>query len=333
MKYTVLGAGAMGLRYGVLLQEAGFDVDFVEIWQPEIDKINEQKIDKINEQNGVYVSRDHKDKHLVPINIYTPEEYQGDPDVWVVFTKQMQLADALKRTAHAFKDHQYVLSPMNGMGHIEKLNNYFDKQRVIGATALIGTVLNGPGDVDFIGAKGAGSMNMANETEKPDETTNQIDEDFTKANLNPTLTTNFLGTLMAKVIFNSVVNTLCTMFEIQMGEFIQSPVAEKLSRQLINEAFDVCERAGIKLLNSREEEWQTVKFVSTTTNPLHYPSMYQDMSKGRNTEVDYINGYIYELGLKYHYEASTHDYLRNLVYLAEFARDFDPKTLTEKVTV
>ncbi|EHL98537.1 hypothetical protein HMPREF9103_01580 [Lentilactobacillus parafarraginis F0439] len=28
MKYTVLGAGAMGLRYGVLLQEAGFDVDF-----------------------------------------------------------------------------------------------------------------------------------------------------------------------------------------------------------------------------------------------------------------------------------------------------------------
>ncbi|KRL67338.1 ketopantoate reductase family protein [Companilactobacillus versmoldensis] len=333
MKYTVLGAGAMGLRYGVLLQEAGFDVDFVEIWQPEIDKINEQKIDKINEQNGVYVSRDHKDKHLVPINIYTPEEYQGDPDVWVVFTKQMQLADALKRTAHAFKDHQYVLSPMNGMGHIEKLNNYFDKQRVIGATALIGTVLNGPGDVDFIGAKGAGSMNMANETEKPDETTNQIVEDFTKANLNPTLTTNFLGTLMAKVIFNSVVNTLCTMFEIQMGEFIQSPVAEKLSRQLINEAFDVCERAGIKLLNSREEEWQTVKFVSTTTNPLHYPSMYQDMSKGRNTEVDYINGYIYELGLKYHYEASTHDYLRNLVYLAEFARDFDPKTLTEKVTV
>ena len=224
MKYAVLGAGAMGLRYGVLLQEAGFDVDFVEIWQPQIDKIREQ--------NGVFVSRDHKNKHLVPVNIYSPEEYTGDPDVWVVFTKQMQLADALKRTAHAFKPSQYVVSPMNGMGHIDKLNQYFDKQNVIGATALIGTVLNGPGDVDFIGAKGAGSMNMANETEKPDKMTKKIQDEFTQANLNPNLTTNFMGTLMAKVIFNSVVNTLCTMFEIQMGEFIQSPVAEKLSRHV-----------------------------------------------------------------------------------------------------
>ncbi|MFD1472423.1 ketopantoate reductase family protein [Companilactobacillus mishanensis] len=323
MKYTVLGAGAMGLRYGILLQEAGFDVDFVEIWEPQISKIREQ--------NGVYVSRDHQNKHLVPVNIYTPEEYTGDPDVWIVFTKQMQLAKALERTSHAFKDHQYALSPMNGMGHIEKLDQYFDKSKVIGATALIGTVLNGPGDVDFIGAPGAGSMHMANQTEKPDDTTNQIVKDFQKANLNPSLTTNFLGTLMAKVIFNSVVNTLCTMFEIQMGEFIQSPVAEKLGRQLINEAFDVCERANITLLNTREEEWQTVKTVSAVSNPLHYPSMYQDMSKGRNTEVDYINGYIYDLGLKYHYEATTHDFLRNLVHLAEFSRDFDPKTLLETV--
>lgn len=323
MKYAVLGAGAMGLRYGVLLQEAGFDVDFVEIWQPQIDKINEQ--------NGVFVSRDHVNKHLVPVNIYTPEEYNGDPDVWIVFTKQMQLADALKRTAHAFKNHQYVVSPMNGMGHIEKLNQYFDKTRVIGATALIGTVLNGPGDVDFIGAKGAGSMNMANETEKPDEMTHKIFDDFKKSGLNPVLTTNFLGTLMAKVIFNSVVNTLCTMFEIQMGEFIQSPVAKKLSQQLINEAFDVCERAGITLLNTREEEMKSVEYVSSVSNPLHYPSMYQDMSKGRKTEVDYINGYIYQLGLKYHYEAKTHDFLRNLVHLAEFSRDFDVDALEKSV--
>lgn len=323
MKYTVLGAGAMGLRYGVLLQEAGFDVDFVEIW--------ESQIEKIREQNGVFVSRDHVGKHLVPINIYTPEEYTGEPDVWIVFTKQMQLADALKRTAHCFKDYQYVVSPMNGMGHIDKLNQYFDQSKVIGATAMIGTVLNGPGDVDFIGAKGAGSMHMANETEKPDETTHEIVEDFQKANLNPVLTTNLMGTLMAKVIFNSVVNTLCTMFQIQMGEFIQSPAAEKLSKQLINEAFDVCERAGITLLNTREEEWETVQYVSSVSNPLHFPSMYQDMSKGRNTEVDYINGYIYELGLKYHYEASTHDFLRNLVHLAEFSRDFDVEALEKSV--
>lgn len=216
---------------------------------------------------------------------------------------------------------------MNGMGHIEKINQYFKPEKVLGGTALIGTVLKQAGDVDFIGAANAGSMNIANQTEQPDEMTHQIVAEFTKAHLNPTLTTNFLGTLLAKVIFNSVINTLCTMFQIQMGEFIQSPVAQKLGRQLIDEAFDVCERAGITLLNTREEEWQTIEYVSRETNPLHFPSMYQDITKHRPTEVDYINGYLYDLGVQYHYEAKTHDFLRNLVHLAEFAGTFDITSL------
>ncbi|MEJ6400816.1 ketopantoate reductase family protein [Nicoliella lavandulae] len=323
MKYTVLGAGAMGLRVGVLLQEAGFDVDFVDTWAPEVETIKKQ--------GGVYASRDGLNRHLVPINISFPEDYNGDPDVYIAFTKQMGLAEMLERSSHFFKDHQYIVSGMNGMGHIEKFDQYFAKDKVIGGTALIGTVLNKPGDVDFIGKAGAGSMHLANQTEQPDETTHQIVADFKKANLNPTLTTNFMGTLLSKIIFNSVVNTLCTMMKIPMGEFIQSPTAEKLSRQLINEAYDVCEREGINLLSTREEEWETVKYVSEVGNPLHYPSMYQDFSKGRPTEVDYINGYIYDLGVKNHYEAKTHDFLRNLVHLAEFAGNFDLASYVESV--
>ncbi|WP_125714606.1 ketopantoate reductase family protein [Companilactobacillus kedongensis] len=323
MKYAVLGAGAMGLRYGVLLQEAGFPVDFVDIW--------DKQIETVTKQNGVFVSRDGENKHLVPINISSPEDYSGDPDVWIVFVKQMQLEDALKRAGHLFTKQQYVVAPMNGMGHIEKLDQYFAEDKVISGTAMIATVLNGPGDVDFMGPSGAGSMKLVNQNETPDEMTQQIADDFTKANLNPEITTNFQGTLMAKVILNSVCNTLCTMFGIKMGEFIQAPTTEALSKQLINEAFDVCERAGITLLNTREQEWEAIQVASTKGMPLHYPSMYQDMSKHRPTEVDYINGYIYELGLKYHYEATTHDYLRNLVHLAEFTNDFDPDSLVAKV--
>jgi len=315
MHYAVLGAGAMGLRYGVLLQNAGYDVDFIDTW--------DQQVQTIQAQHGVYVSRDGQDRQLVPIKISTPEDYHGDPEVLIFFTKQMGLVEMLKRSAHFFNERQYVVTAMNGMGHIEKLNQYFKPEKVLGGTALIGTVLNQAGDVDFIGAAGAGSMNIANQTEQPDALTQQIVADFTAANLNPTLTTNFLGTLLAKVIFNSVINTLCTMFQIQMGEFIQSPAAEKLGKQLINEAFDVCERAGITLLNTREEEWATIAYVSRETNPLHFPSMYQDLSKQRPTEVDYINGYLYDLGVTYHYEARTHEFLRQLVHLAEFSGTFD----------
>ena len=43
LKYMVLGAGAMGLRFGVLLQElAGAKVDFVDNWAPQVETIKQQ---------------------------------------------------------------------------------------------------------------------------------------------------------------------------------------------------------------------------------------------------------------------------------------------------
>ena len=135
MKYAVIGAGGMGIQYGVLLQEfAHKDVDFIDTWKP--------NVEKIREQGGAYVSQDGEDRHLVPINVYYPEEYTGQPDVWIVFLKQMQLDGVLKRCAHLFNDKQVVFSAMNGYGHFEKLNEYFVKDRIYGGTALIG--LNKP---------------------------------------------------------------------------------------------------------------------------------------------------------------------------------------------
>ncbi|KRL94595.1 ketopantoate reductase family protein [Limosilactobacillus equigenerosi] len=316
LSYAVLGAGAMGFRFGVLLQEtAGVQVDFVDNWAPQVETIQQQ--------GGVYVSRDHENRHLVPINIYSPEDYHGHPDVLIVFAKQMTLADLLARSEHFFDPkHQYVFTGMNGMGHVEKINQYFPKEHVVAGTCLIGTVLNRAGDVDFIGKAGAGSINLAPQVGPADATVQALVADFEAAGIQSNLNDNFLGTLMTKVVFNSVINTICTLFEIQMGQFIDYDGAEKLGKQLINEAFDVAERAGIELLSTRQEEWDTIQYVSAVTSPLHYPSMYQDMSKDRPTEVDYINGYIYDLGKQYNYEASTHDFLRNLVHLAENTRKY-----------
>lgn len=317
MKFTVVGSGAMGLRYGVLLQEAGNEVDFVDPWEPHVEKMRAQ--------GGVYVSRDHQDRHLVPIKVFYPEEYTGDPDCYVFFTKQMQLAEVLKRCAHFFKPHQYALTCMNGMGHVEKLLQYFSPEKLVAGTALVATVLNGPGDVDFIGARGAGTMNLANYTEKPDEFTHQLVAELEKAQFNPNLTTNFRGTLLAKVVFNSVVNTLCTMFEMTMGEYAAYEGADEMSRQLIDEAYDACERDGVKMINTRQEELDSVNYVSKVANPLHYPSMYQDMHNYRPTEVDYINGYLVKLGRKHGYEAKTHAFLTHEVHLAELQKQKELK--------
>lgn len=315
LTYAVLGRGAVGLRFGLLLKEhLGAQVDFIDTW--------EEQIDTVRKQGGVYQSRDGKNRHRIPISIQTPEEYQGKPDVFIVFDKQMNLSQLLERSKHFFHENQYVFTVMNGMGHIEKINRYFAPEKVLAGTCLIGTVLKGAGNVDFIGKAGAGSINIAAQSGTIDDVQKQIITEFEVSNLNPNLTDNFLGTLYTKVVFNSVINTICTLFEIRMGQFIDYEGAEKLGRQLIDETYNVAELAGITPLNSRDEEWETIRYVSAETSPLHYLSMYQDMNKGRQTEVDYINGYIYDLGRTYDYQAKTHDFLRHLVHLAENTRKF-----------
>ncbi|USS88292.1 2-dehydropantoate 2-reductase [Fructilactobacillus hinvesii] len=317
MRYGVIGAGAMGYRYGVLLQEkAGIPVDFIETWDP-----NREQVQK---QGGVYVSRDHENRHLVPINIYAPEDYHGHPDVWIVFKKQMQLADELERDAAAglFHPDQYVFSAMNGLGHFEKLAQYFNPDQMLAGTAMIATVLNGPGDVDFMGPENGEAMHMAPYNDQaPDETMEEIYADFQRATLGPEMCGNWLGMCLTKVAFNAVCNTLCTMFEINMGQFGSYPGAAEMAEQLFNEAHDAAARAGIKMIEDRGQQVQSV-LDSCVKLKYHYPSMYQDFSKGRPTEVDYINGYIARLGRKNDYPCRTHEFVTHEVHLAEQMRQY-----------
>lgn len=319
MKYTVVGAGAMGLRYGLLLQEkAGLDVEFVEPTAASLEKIHAQ-----NDQ--VWQSRDQKNRHQVPVKIFSPEEYEGDPDVWIFFMKQMQLADTLKRLAPKFKKHQTALGAMNGMGHIEKLQEYFDDEHIIGGTAMIATILNDYGDVDFMGKEGAGSSVYANLTEQRSPVMDQLQTDFKAANLNPSYSDNFMGTLLTKVFFNAVENSIATMFQSRMGQLMAyDNFLEGIARPLINEAYNAAEAAGITLLESRDDMVAQVDYVSRIANPLHFPSMYQDFVKGRPTEVDYINGWIADLAEKNGVQAPNQRFVTNLVHLAEEMRQYNP---------
>ena len=193
---------------------------------------------------------------------------------------------------------------------------------IICGTAMIATRMDAPGDVDFMGAEGSEQMHMARyNNERPDAVVQQVFADFTQADLGPIFADEWKGMCMSKVVFNAVCNTLCTMFEIQMGQFIAYDGVKEMARQLFDEAFDACERAGIYLIESRQEETDSVIAISQA-HKYHYPSMYQDFSKGRPTEVDYINGYIAKLGREHDYVCKTHEFVVHEVHLAETMRQF-----------
>lgn len=315
MKYAILGAGGMGIQYGVLLQEhAHADVDFIDAWTP--------NVERIRAQGGAYVSQDGEGRHLVPIDVYYPEEYDGDPDVWIVFVKQHQLPELLERVSGRIRPRHHVFSAMNGYGHFEQLAQHFVKDRIYGGTALIGAYVYGPGDFNFTGDAHAKAMHMCaydGHDAADDPVELALYRDFQTATLNPTIVPHFLGMCFAKIVFNSVLNTLCTMYEIRFGEFAEHPSAPVLTRRLVDEAYTAAEHAGITLLGTRESEVETIMHTAAVAHPLHYPSMYQDLTRCRPTEVDYINGYIARLGREHGAPCPLHEFVTHEVHLAEHA--------------
>ncbi|MFT8362697.1 MAG: ketopantoate reductase family protein [Sporolactobacillus sp.] len=309
LKIAVIGAGAMGLRYGILLQEAGYAVDFVEPWEP--------SYTAIRAQGGVLVSRDHQNPHLVPVSVYLPEDYHGNPDLVILFVKQMQSEEALAACQHFIGKNTYVLTNQNGIGSVEMIKRYAPDQHIIAGIALIATVLDAPGKVDFMGAKGAGHTQLVNVTETPDAVTHQVVDAFQKAGMNPTLQTNYMGTLWGKLLMNAVINTLCTLMDLTMGQYAAYPGSEQLTQRLIDEGYAAAQADGVTMLLSPEAMAEVVAHESSQVNPLHRPSMYQDWVHGRPTEVDYINGYIVRVAKKHGLTAENHQLLVDLLHMAE----------------
>lgn len=134
-----------------------------------------------------------------------------------------------------------------------------------------------------------------------------------------------MGTLLTKVAFNSVENSIATMFQARMGHLIQyKDFVSKIAAPLVAEVYAGTKAAGIELIETEKEMLEQVDYVSRVGNPLHFPSMYQDFVKGRPTEVDYINGYLADLAEKNGVPAPNQRLITSLVHLAEAMREFNP---------
>lgn len=325
MKITVVGAGAMGLRYGVLLQEAGNDVDFVEPWEP--------SYRALKSQGGAFVSRDGNGRHLIKLDVYQPQNYHEAPDLLILFVKQMETERTMAACQHFIGPRTYVLTNQNGMGAVEVIEQFVPQQQIIAGTAFVATVLNRPGDVNFMGDKGAGHTNLVNVTENPDQFTKQTVKEFEKAGMNPTLMTNYKGTLWDKMMLNSVINTLCTLMDTTMGQYQSFSSANQLTQTLVDEAYQVADAEGVKMLKTAKEMTRVIAHESAKVNPLHRPSMYQDMVNNRPTEVDYINGYIAKKAREHGMRAPQHELLVHLVHLAEEMRQYQQKNPTQERVV
>jgi 2-dehydropantoate 2-reductase len=303
MKIAIAGAGAMGCRFGFMLMDAGEDVTLIDGWQEHIEAICKK---------GLFVETETTQKYY-PIPAVMADDAQGPFDVVILFTKAMQMDAMLKSIAPVLASAKVVMTLSNGLGNIETLEKYVKKETIYAGVTLLSCELEGPG---HIRATGTGNTELQPIASHNAEMETHIIEMFNRAGLNAHISENVLLSIWKKAAFNSVMNTYCALLNCNVGEFGQLPMALELATLVVKEFVQVARSQQIPL--TEEMVLETVRKVfDPRESGHHYPSMHQDLQKGRLTEIDYLNGAIARIGLANNIPVTANLLLTKLIHAKE----------------
>lgn len=304
MKIAIVGAGAMGSRFGYMLNEAGNDVLLIDGWKDHVEAIN---------NNGLIVDENGTIKK-VAIKAVFPEEAKETPELIILFTKSMGLEPMLKSISNILGENTKVLCLLNGLGHEETVAKYVNKKNILMGVTLWTAGLKGPGHV-LLG--GDGSLEVQNVEAESVEAAKNVCKVLSEAGLKAHYSENVLFSIWRKACVNGTLNSCCTILDCNIKEFGELKEAPEIIRNIIREFADIANKYGVKL-----DVEMIAKGIERIYDPsqagAHYPSMHQDLIQNhRLTEIDYINGYVAKKGKDFGISTPYNKLLTDLVHSKE----------------
>lgn len=307
MKIAIVGAGAMGSRIGLMLHQANNEVILIDRWPDHIQAIREKGL--------IGEFEDHEVVAHLPI--YSPEEIVEDHanvDLVIALTKSMQLESMFQDIHPIIGKDTFVFCLLNGLGHEETLSKFVPKENIIFGTTTWTAGLAGPGHAKLVGT---GSIEMENLASEGKAFTLEVLNVFQNAGLNPIYSTNVRYSIWKKACINGTLNGLCTILDCNIADFGALTGAKNLIETIVEEFASVAKMEGIEL-----DQPQVIRAIEATydvkTQGLHFPSMYQDLIRNhRKTEIDYINGAVWQKGRKHQIETPYCAFLTQLIHAKE----------------
>ena len=155
---------------------------------------------------------------------------------------------------------------------------------VAAAVVYVATEMAGPGHVKH---HGRGELVIA-----PSRSSEQVAQQLAAAGVPTQISGNVRGSLWAKLVLNCAYNALSAITQMPYGEVVKGQGVADVIRDVVAECLAVAKAEGVAIPGDTDA---AVRGIAETM-PTQYSSTAQDLSRGKPSEIDHLNGYVVRRG-------------------------------------
>ncbi len=276
MKIGVAGAGAVGSHYGAMLQRAGQEVRLL-ARGAHLAAMRAHGL--LHETNG--------ERHRLAVQASDDPAVLEGCDVVMLTCKMPDLESMLARLAPHLAPHALLLTLQNGVDAPELVARVFPEHAVAAGTAFIGARIEAPGHVlhTAAGSIRAGIWQDAGMPDASSKLANLLAA-LNEAGVPAREERDVRRMLWRKLLWNCGFNALTAIVRRYARDVAAHPETRAIIEAAMRETIAVARTQGVALT---EEDAEKHMAVTLAMGPVK-TSMWQDVERGRSTEVDWING-------------------------------------------
>jgi 2-dehydropantoate 2-reductase len=297
MKIAIIGTGGVGGYFGGKLARAGYDVTF----------LARGKHLKAIQQNGLTIRSALGDFKIDTVKATDRIDNIGLADIVILGVKAWHVRDISKELSSIIKKETIVLPLQNGVLTMEELNEKIRHKNIIGGLCRIISKIEAPGVINHLGLEPSiifGEYNYSG-TERVE----MIKEIFDKSGITSQISDDITADLWKKFI-GICVGGLLAVTNKTYGELRELKETRQLMIDLISEIYLLSQELWIRIesdfVGNMISEIDSYPYESTS-------SLTRDIWDGKPSEIEYQNGTVVRLGMKFGVDTPVNRFVYNSV--------------------
>lgn len=275
MRILVVGAGAIGGYFGGRMLQAGCDVTFL---------VRPKRAAELAAA-GLVIKSPNGD-----VTLKNPPAVQADQltekfDVVLLSCKAFDLDDAIKSFAPAVGSNTSIIPLLNGMLHLNALDEKFAYERVLGGLCAIAATLNEAREV--VQLQPMQSLTFGERDGKMTDRIRAIAEVFAGGKFGSVASENILQEMWEKWVFLASLAASTSLMRSSVGNILAAPGGRDFLLGILDECSAIAKAGGYA---PRAPFLERVTGMLTTEGSQLTASMFRDIKAGAKVEADHVIG-------------------------------------------